>query len=58
MHTLLYIRRALSDRRLQVVADATGLHVNTLRKIRDDPGHMPNYSTYMRLNEYLEAAKR
>jgi len=58
MHTLLYIRRALKDRRLQVVADATGLHYNTLRTIRDNPKHMPNYDTIVRLSAYFEAAKR
>jgi len=42
---------------LQVVAAATGLHVNTLRNIRDNHEHMPNYDTIIRLSSYFEAAK-
>ena len=55
MRTLQQIREALKDRRLSVVSEATGLHYNTLRQLRDDEDHSPSYDTVRKLNEYLEA---
>jgi len=55
MRTLQQIREALKDRRLSVVADATGLHYNTLRQLRDDEDHSPSYDTVRKLDDYLEA---
>jgi hypothetical protein len=47
------IREALKDRRLAVVADACGLHYNTLRAIRDGEKTNPTYTTMSRLEAYL-----
>lgn len=55
MMTLESIRKALNDRRLVMVAKATGLHYNTLRDIRDNPATNPTYQTMKALSDYLEA---
>tara|TARA_R110002126_G_scaffold81132_1_gene200291 strand:- start:150 stop:401 length:252 start_codon:yes stop_codon:yes gene_type:complete len=47
------IREALKDRRLAVVADACGLHYNTLRALRDGEKTNPTYTTMSRLEAYL-----
>jgi len=48
------IRNALQDRRLGIVAKATGLHYNTLRDIRDGTATDPRSSTVTVLSDYLE----
>ena len=53
MLTLRQIRELLQDRRLQVVAQATGLHYNTLLEIRNDPTANPSYRTIAALSNYL-----
>jgi hypothetical protein len=53
MLTLEKIRKALKDRRPTFVAKATGLHINTILSIRDDPKCDPKYSTLQALSDYL-----
>lgn len=38
-----------------MVAEATGLHINTVLSVRDDPKADPKYSTLRALSDYLEA---
>lgn len=47
------IRGMLGDRRLSVVAEATGLHVNTIAKVRDGK-NAPTYYVLRKLSDYLE----
>ena len=47
------IRSRLQDRRPFMVAKETGLHVNTIKGIRDDPGANPTYKAIKALSEYL-----
>jgi hypothetical protein len=53
MLTLDQIREALRDRRLAKVAEATGLHYNTIREIRDNPDANPTYKVIRALSDYL-----
>lgn len=53
MLTLDQIRAALRDRRLAKVAEATGLHYNTIREIRDSPDANPTYKVIKALSDYL-----
>lgn len=53
MLTLDQIRAALRDRRLAKVAEATGLHYNTIREIRDNPDANPTYKVIKALSDYL-----
>ena len=55
MLTLDEIRKRLQDRRLDVVALATGLHANSIARIRDAANLDPKYSTIHALSTYLEA---
>ena len=55
--TVLEIRKALKDRRLNMVSEATGLHVNTIREIRDGVSTDPRNSSVVALADYLEANK-
>ena len=55
MLTLDQIRAALRDRRLGKVAEATGLHYNTIREIRDNPNANPTYKVLLALSTYLES---
>lgn len=57
MLTLEKIREALQDRRAAKVADATGLHYNTIREVRDNPESNPSYKTVVALSDYLEGKK-
>lgn len=57
MLTLEKIREALQDRRAAKVADATGLHYNTIREVRDNPDSNPSYNTVRVLSDYLEGRK-
>lgn len=52
------IREMLADRRLSLVAEATGLHYNTVRAIRDDPEANPTYKAVKALSEYLQGQKQ
>jgi hypothetical protein len=56
MLTLEQIKLALTDRRLGVIAEATGLHYNTLRDIRDNPDSNPSYRVLKALSDYIEGA--
>lgn len=53
MMTLEQIREALRDRRPGLVAEATGLHLNTVREIRDNPDANPTYKVLKALSDYL-----
>lgn len=55
MLTLTEIRTALADRRLSVVAKATGIHVTTIARIRDGISLDPKSSIVAALSAYLEA---
>jgi len=54
MMTLEQIRNALSDRMPAKVAEATGLHYNTIREVRDNPSANPTYKVLVALSDYLE----
>jgi len=49
------IRACLQDRRLKQVAKATGLHYNTLWKIRQGRAKRPSADVVLRLTRYLTA---
>jgi hypothetical protein len=48
-----WIRKALLDRRPGVVAERTGLHVNTIMRIRDGKEENPKVQTLNILAAYL-----
>jgi len=51
------IRRALQDRRLGMVSEATGIHYNTLKSIRDGKTTDPKASTARILSQYLQGGR-
>jgi transcriptional regulator with XRE-family HTH domain len=53
MVELSWIREALLDRRPKVVAERTGLHVNTITRIRDGKETNPKINTLNLLAVYL-----
>lgn len=53
MMTLEQIKQALRDRRPGLVAEATGLHFNTVRDVRDNPDANPTYKVLKALSDYL-----
>ena len=53
MLTLEQIREALRDRMPSRVAEATGLHYNTIRDVRDNPQANPTYKVLKALSDYL-----
>lgn len=53
MLTLDEIRERLMDRRLPIVSEATGVHFNTIRNIRDNPWANPTYQVMVKLSDYL-----
>jgi hypothetical protein len=53
MLTLEQIKEALRDRRPSMVAEATGLHFNTVRDVRDNPNANPTYKVLKALSDYL-----
>ena len=53
MRELEYVRQALADRRPFIVAEKTGLHVNTVTAIRDGKNRNPTIATLQALIEYL-----
>jgi len=54
MMTLDQIRDALKDRRPAMVAQSTGLHVNTVMRIRDGMNTNPTYEVVASLSKYLQ----
>jgi len=48
------IRLALHDRRISMVAEATKIHYNTIRSIRDNRVANPSYRVLKALSNYLE----
>lgn len=54
MLTLEQIRQELTDRRPGMVAEATGLHINTVRDIRDNIEANPTYRVIEALSNYFE----
>lgn len=54
MMTLKCIKYALRDRRPGMVAKATGLHLNTVRDVRDNPNANPTYKVLKALSDYLK----
>lgn len=54
MMTLDQIRDALKDRRPAMVAQSTGLHVNTVMRIRDGMNTNPTYEVVAALFKYLQ----
>lgn len=53
MLTLEQIRVALQDRRLGLVAEATGLHYNTVRGIASGENVNPTYAVLKAISDYL-----
>lgn len=54
MMTLEQIRDALLDRRIDMVAEATGLHYNTVRDVRSNTNANPSYRVIKALSDYFE----
>ena len=52
--TLDQIRHELQDRQAMAVARATGLHFQTVRRIRDGGVKNPSMETVKALSDYLE----
>lgn len=52
MLTIEEIRRALADRKLTAVADATGLHYQTVWRVAN--GNGASYDTIKALSDYLQ----
>jgi hypothetical protein len=57
MLTIEQIRLALKDRRISMVAAATGLHYNTIRFVRDKRTANPSYKVLKALSDYFEDIK-
>jgi hypothetical protein len=55
MMTIEEIRKQLQDLRPVRVSEATGLHANTVRDIRDNPQANPTYRALKALSDYLES---
>lgn len=55
MMTLHQIKRLLADRKLTLVASATGIHRNTLAEIRDNPEANPSHKTLAALSDYFKS---
>jgi len=49
------IRELLKDRRVSMIAEATGIHFNTIREIRDNKNANPTYKVMTKLTDYLES---
>lgn len=48
------IQEALKDRKIKMVAEATGLHYNTVRQLANSPDANPTYKVVKALSDYLE----
>lgn len=49
------LRGLLQDRRVSIVAKATGIHFNTIREIRDNKDANPTYRVITKLADYLDS---
>jgi len=54
MMTLEEVREQLLDRRIDMVADATGLHYSTVCDVRSGKNNNPSYKTVKALSDYFE----
>ena len=54
MMTLEEVREQLLDRRIDMVADATGLHYSTVCDVRAGKNDNPSYKTVKALSDYFE----
>lgn len=54
MMNLRQVQEALKDRRLTVVAEATGLHYDTVWRVASGRVTAPSYDVVERLSHYLE----
>ena len=54
MAELQWIRGVLADRRLSIIAKATGISEPTIRKIRDDANANPTVQTLEKLAAYFQ----
>ena len=52
------IRAALQDRRIEAVAYDTGIHRNTIAKLRSGENTNPTWETMRKLIDYLENGVR
>lgn len=57
MLTLEELRHALKDRRIPLIAQATGLHYNTVADVRDNEDANPTYKVLKALNDYFKDNK-
>ena len=51
------MKRMLADRRLDVVSESTGVHVNTIARIRDGVTENPSHKSFEALRSYLEGSE-
>ncbi len=56
MLTLDQIVHLLGDRRIDVVAEKTGIHRNTISKIKSGENENPTYYVLQKLSDYLEGS--
>jgi hypothetical protein len=54
MMTLEEVREQLLDRRIDMVADATGLHYSTVCDVRSGKNDNPSYKTVKALSDYFQ----
>lgn len=47
------IKKALEDRNMEIVAERTGIHRNTISAIRSGSNQNPTYATLKTLSDYL-----
>lgn len=52
--TMEELRAALTDRRIPIIAERTGIHHNTIAAIRDGTTKEPSYRVVSALIEYLK----
>lgn len=57
MMTIEEIKQQLSDRRVDVVSQATGVHYNTVYKIKTGKNINPTYNVIKALSDYFEGQK-
>lgn len=49
------VQEKLKDRIVKVVAENTGLHFNTVYKLKNGTSKSPSYETMETISDYLEA---
>ena len=54
MMTLEEVKEQLLDRRIDMVADATGLHYSTVCDVRSGKNDNPSYKTVKALSDYFQ----